>query len=88
MKVNNKINYKRIATTLKGKETEELLKSVAEDLKTPDRPLSMKELSELRDAKNDFTTAIDWGTQELTEKEIRDAERLQIQKLDEELENK
>jgi hypothetical protein len=72
------------------RETEELVKSIARDLQAPDRPLSMKELSELmrpNDQRGEHDVFIDLGPSKLSDIENAqlEIERNMIDRIDSEM---
>ena len=68
-----KSDYKTIQSLLKSQGTEDLEKSVANDLKAPDRPLNIAEMSD---------TGVKWEVKEKTEEELRAEEEIHIDSLD------
>ena len=68
-----KSDYNKVQSLLKSKGTEDLQQSVASDLKAPDRPLNIAEMSD---------AGVKWEVQEKTEEELRAEEEVHIDSLD------
>jgi hypothetical protein len=82
--MNKKIDYAKIGSILRSNSTEELQKSVAEELKATHKPLSIEELTEMSTPLGGGGR-IDWSKTEPTEEEYRKEEGLQIDQIDQAL---
>lgn len=68
-----KSDYNKVESLLNAKATETLKQSVSNDLKAPDRPLNISEMSD---------AGVKWEVKEKTEEELRAEEAVYIDSLD------
>ncbi len=78
-----KLNVKKIESLLRTRPTSELEKQVAQEMETPDRPLTVDDLRHLSAKK--VEPLIDMSPVELTEDSRRETEMELIEKMDQEL---
>lgn len=83
MSHNPKLNIGHIESLLKARPTAELEKQVAQEMNTPDRPLTVEELVNLS-AQNEVPM-LDMSPVEITEGDRRAREMELIQRMDQEL---
>lgn len=79
----NKINYEQIGSVLNARSTKDLEKSVAEEMKLPDGPLTIQQLTDMSEGGGG---KINWEPPKKSEQEKREEEAAELDSFDEHLE--